>query len=112
MSDCIFCRLAVGEIPSKKLFEDDRVVAFYDIKPAAPVHFQVIPKQHIPAASALGPETEALVGYLFTVIARVTAELGLTDYRVINNCGPGAGQTVPHLHFHVLAGCEMGECLL
>jgi len=113
MHDCIFCKIIAGELPSKKLYEDDRVLAFYDIHPAAPVHFLVVPKAHIVSAAELNHETESVVGHMFTVIARVTKALGISDYRVCNNCGEGAGQVVFHLHFHVLSGAPFRQkCLL
>ncbi|MEG2073221.1 MAG: histidine triad nucleotide-binding protein [Angelakisella sp.] len=103
--DCVFCKIAKGEIPSKKLYEDDKCLAFYDLSPQAPVHFLVIPKEHIPSADALDENNSAIVGHIFTVIARLAKELNLTGgYRIVNNCGVDGGQTVGHLHFHVLAG--------
>ena len=102
--DCLFCAIAKGEIPSNKLYEDDRVLAFYDIDPQAPVHFLVIPKQHIPSADALDETNSEIVGYIFQIIAKLAKQLELTGgYRIVNNCGVDGGQTVPHLHFHVLA---------
>ncbi len=104
MEDCLFCKIAAGEIPSKKIYEDDRVVAFYDIDPQAPVHFLVIPREHISGADKITEENSAIVGHIFAVIAKVAKELGCgDDFRVVNNCGKLAGQTVNHLHFHVLA---------
>ena len=109
--DCIFCKIIAGEIPSKKLYEDDKVLAFYDIQPAAPVHFLVIPKQHIADCGQITSENSHLVAHIFEVIAKLTAEMNLTDYRVVNNKGIGAGQTVFHLHFHVLVGKTLeGMC--
>lgn len=106
--DCLFCKIIAGEIPSKKVYEDDRVLAFYDIAPAAPVHFLVIPKQHISGAAAITPEDSAVVAYIFEVIAKLAKELKLdAGFRVVSNCGEQAGQSVPHLHFHVLAGREL-----
>lgn len=103
--DCLFCKIAAGEIPSKKIYEDDKVLAFYDIDPKAPVHFLVIPKQHIPSADYITAENSAIVGHVFEVIAKIAAELKLEKgYRVVNNCGEQGGQTVEHLHFHILAG--------
>lgn len=102
--DCLFCKIAAGEIPAKVLFEDDQLLAFYDIDPQAPTHFLVIPKAHIHSCGAIEPAHEALVGHIFTVIARLTQELKLSDFRVVSNCGEAAGQSVFHLHFHVLAG--------
>ncbi len=103
--DCLFCKIAAGEIPSKKLFEDDTLLAFSDIDPQAPVHFLVIPKTHISGADAITPENSAIVAHIYEVIARLAGQLGLTGgFRVVSNCGADAGQSVPHLHFHVLAG--------
>lgn len=107
--DCIFCKIVAGEIPSKKVYEDDKVLAFYDIEPKAPVHFLVIPKAHMAGCREVTAENSALVAHIFEVIARVTAEQGLTDYRVVTNNGADAGQTVHHLHFHVLGGRVLGE---
>lgn len=105
--DCLFCSIVSGDVPSKKVYEDDQVYAFYDIDPQAPVHFLVIPKEHILSAGAVTPENSAVVAHCFEVIAQVTKELGITDFRVVSNCGLQAGQSVPHLHFHVLAGRDM-----
>lgn len=103
--DCLFCKIIAGEIPCKKLYEDDRVLAFYDINPQAPVHFLVIPKAHIPSADHLTPEHNADIAAVFETITKLAKELGLKDgYRIVNNCGKDGGQTVGHLHFHVLAG--------
>ena len=107
MSDCLFCKIVAGEIPSKKLYEDDLCYAFYDIDPQAPTHFLVIPKQHIPSAAAVTSENSAVVGHIFEVIAKLTRELGLESFRVVSNIGEQAGQSVFHLHFHVLAGRDM-----
>ena len=103
--DCLFCKIVAGEIPSKKLYEDDQVYAFYDIDPQAPVHFLVVPKQHIASADELTPENSAVVAHIFEVAAKLAKELGLTNgYRIVNNCGEDGGQTVQHLHFQVLGG--------
>ena len=107
MSDCLFCKIVRGEIPSNKVYEDDACLAFYDIDPQAPVHFLVIPKEHIPSCGEIGTENSAAVAHCFEVISGVTKDLGVTDFRVVSNCGPRAGQSVPHLHFHVLAGRDM-----
>lgn len=110
MSDCIFCKIAAGEIPSACLWDDDDVYAFRDINPQAPVHFLVIPKTHIGGVSEITPENSAVVAKCFEVIAKLAEREGLAGgYRVISNCGPDAGQTVPHLHFHVLAGTRMSD---
>ncbi len=104
MDNCIFCKIISGEIPSKKIYEDDRVYAFYDIEPAAPIHFLVIPKEHIDSALEIDASNGDIVGHCFHIIAKIAKELQLDSYRVVNNCGLEAGQTVFHLHFHVLAG--------
>lgn len=105
--DCLFCAIARGEIPSNKLYEDEQVLAFYDIDPQAPVHFLVIPKEHIDSAAAITPENAGAAARCFEVIAKVTKQLGVSDFRVVSNCGDQAGQSVKHLHFHVLAGRDM-----
>lgn len=102
--DCLFCKIAAGQIPASKLYEDDQVLAFYDIDPQAPVHFLVIPKAHIASPSCITAENSAVVAHVFEVIAALAGELGLANgYRVVTNCGADGGQSVPHLHFHVLA---------
>jgi histidine triad (HIT) family protein len=110
MSDCIFCKIIAGEIPSTKRYEDDDVIAFNDLYPQAPVHFLVVPKLHIPCAADITPENSDCVAKCFEVIAKLGKDLG-TGFRVINNCGEDAGQSVRHLHFHVLAGRKLGEKL-
>ncbi len=105
--DCLFCKIAAGEIPSKKVYEDDLCYAFYDIDPQAPTHFLVIPKAHIASVSEVTPENQAVVGHIFSVIAQITKKLGLESYRVVSNIGEQAGQSVFHLHFHVLSGRDM-----
>ena len=113
MSDCLFCKIIAGDIPSSKVYEDDLCYAFNDIDPQAPTHFLVIPKQHIDSVAAITAENSAVVAKCFEVIAKLAAQEGLTGgYRVISNCGDDAGQTVHHLHFHVLGGAPMGEKLL
>ena len=103
--DCLFCKIAAGQIPSNKVYEDDQVLAFYDIDPQAPVHFLVIPKTHISGADAINADNSAIVAHIYEVIAKVAAELKLENgFRVVTNVGTDGGQTVPHLHFHVLAG--------
>ena len=99
MSDCLFCKIAAGEIPSTCVYEDELVYAFKDIDPQAPVHFLVIPKAHIPSAAAITPENSAVVAHAFEVIARLAKEQGLEGFRVVSNCGEQAGQSVFHLHF-------------
>lgn len=107
MEECLFCKIAAGDIPSDCLFEDDRVYAFKDIAPQAPVHFLVIPKEHIPSAACVDETNSALVAHIFEVIARLAKEQGLEGFRVVSNVGESAGQTVKHLHFHVLSGRDM-----
>ena len=107
MSDCLFCKIVAGEIPSKKVYEDELCYAFYDIDPQAPTHFLVIPKAHIPSVSQVDAGNEAIVGHIFSVIASLAKELGLDSYRVVSNIGEQAGQSVFHLHFHVLSGRDM-----
>ena len=107
MSDCLFCKIINGDISSNKVYEDDACLAFYDIDPQAPVHFLAIPKAHIPSCGEITPENSAVTAHIFEVISRVTKELGAADFRVVSNCGARAGQSVPHLHFHVLAGRDM-----
>lgn len=103
--DCIFCKIASGEIPSNKVYEDEKVLAFYDLAPQAPVHFLVIPKEHIKCADEINESNSEIIAHIFEVIAKVTKELKLENgYRIVNNCGEDGGQTVGHLHFHVLGG--------
>ena len=106
-NDCLFCAIAAGEIPSNKVYEDELCYGFYDIAPQAPTHFLVIPKEHISSVAAVNAENSAVVAHIFKVIAKVTKELGLDSYRVVSNIGVQAGQSVFHLHFHVLGGRDM-----
>ena len=104
-NDCLFCAIAAGEIPSNKVYEDDLCYAFYDIAPQAPTHFLVIPKDHIGSVAEVNGGNSAVVAHIFEVIPQIAAAEGLTGgYRVVSNCGADAGQTVPHLHFHILGG--------
>ena len=110
MENCIFCKIIKGEIPSKKVYEDELCFAFYDIAPLAPMHFLVVPKEHLASAAEITEDNTALVGHIYAVIARLAAELGFAEgFRVVTNVGAIAGQTVHHLHFHVLAGRELGS---
>lgn len=103
--DCIFCKIANGEIPSTKVYEDDTVVAFKDLEPQAPTHILVIPKAHISSAAEIAEENSAVIAHIFEVIAKLSKDLGMTDgFRVVNNCGDSAGQTVKHIHFHLMSG--------
>ncbi len=112
MSDCVFCKIISGEIPSTKRYEDDYVIAFNDLYPQAPIHFLVVPKEHIVSAADITSTNSALVAKCYEVIAKLTNEENLpSGFRVITNCGEDAGQTVKHLHFHVLAGTKLGPKL-
>ena len=109
---CLFCRIIAGEIPSKKVYEDEYVYAFYDIAPMAPVHVLLIPKQHMDSANAVNAENSVYVARIFEAIPKVAAELGLENgYRVITNCGEDGCQSVHHLHFHLLGGRKLPETL-
>ena len=107
MSDCLFCKIAQGQIPSSKIYEDEVCYAFSDIDPQAPTHFLVIPKMHIASVAEVTEDNAAVVAHMFAVISKVKKELGLESYRVVSNIGEQAGQSVPHLHFHVLSGRDM-----
>lgn len=107
MDNCLFCKIIAGDIPSNKAYEDDLCYVFHDIDPQAPTHFLVIPKAHITSVSAVNEENEAIVGHMFSVIAKVTKQLGVDSYRVVSNIGEQAGQSVFHLHFHVLGGRDL-----
>lgn len=107
MSDCLFCKIAAGEIPSTCLYNDDDVYAFRDINPQMPVHFLVIPKQHIQSVAAVDASNSAIVAHCFEVIAKIAKERGMDSFRVVSNTGEQAGQSVFHLHFHVLSGRDM-----
>ena len=103
--NCLFCKIVAGDIPSTKVYEDDQILAFRDIAPQAPTHILVIPKTHIGSVAEISAENSAVVAHIFEVIAAVAAQEGLTEgYRVVSNCGAHAGQTVHHLHFHILGG--------
>ena len=108
--DCIFCAIIRGEIPSKKLYEDEAVYAFADINPQAPVHALVVPKKHIPSADAIGEDNASEVQKIFCAIPKIAASLGLKNgYRVITNVGEDGCQSVKHLHFHLLGGAKLPE---
>jgi histidine triad (HIT) family protein len=109
---CLFCKIIAGEIPSKKVYEDEYVYAFYDIAPMAPVHVLFVPKQHMDSADAVSAENSLYVAKIFEAIPKVAAELGLANgYRVITNCGEDGCQSVKHLHFHLLGGKKLPETL-
>ena len=107
--DCLFCKIAAGEIPSNKVYEDDGLLAFYDIEPKAPVHVLIIPKTHLAGVRDVTADNSAAVAHIFATIPQIAAKLGVTDYRIVTNNGADAGQTVQHLHFHLLAGRVLGE---
>ena len=107
MSDCLFCKIAKGEIPSNKVYEDELCLAFYDIDPQAPTHFLVIPKVHLASVAEVTADNAAVAGHMMAVISKVAKQLGMDSYRVVSNIGQQAGQSVPHLHFHVLGGRDM-----
>jgi histidine triad (HIT) family protein len=108
MENCLFCKIVRGEIPSTKVYEDEKVLAFRDIAPMAPTHILVIPKAHIASVNEVNAENAAIVAHIFTVIPRVAAAEKLEGgYRVVSNCGADAGQTVHHLHFHILGGKQL-----
>ena len=104
--DCLFCKIIAGDIPSAKVYEDDKVLAFRDIEPQAPVHILIIPKEHIASANELNEENASVVGHIYAVAAKIAKEEGIAEggYRIVNNCGVDGGQTVGHLHFHMLGG--------
>ena len=105
MSDCLFCKIIKGEIPSKKIYEDDKILAFYDIDPKAPFHILFIPKDHISSAMEINDSNAAVVAHIFSVAAKIAKENNLDKgYRMVTNIGEDGGQSVAHLHFHMLAG--------
>ena len=108
MENCLFCKIIAGDIPSTKVYEDDVVLAFRDIAPQAPTHILVIPKTHIPSVDGITAENSAVVAHIFEVIPQIAKAEGLDGgYRVVSNCGDHAGQTVKHLHFHILGGKQL-----
>ena len=112
MSNCLFCRIVAGEIPSTKVYEDETVLAFRDIAPQAPTHILVVPKAHIADCNGIGAENSAVVAHIFEVIPAIARAEGLKNgYRVVSNCGSDAGQTVQHLHFHILGGRKLTDTM-
>lgn len=109
---CIFCEIVAGNIPSTKVYEDDMILAFKDINPVAPVHIVVVPKEHIESANAVNIENSKYVERIFEKIPEIAKSQGIDSYRVINNCGEDAGQTVMHLHFHIVGGVKLGEKII
>ena len=110
MDGCIFCMICEGKIPSKKAYEDDKILAFYDINPQAPVHILVRPKEHIGSADEITPENSGIISYIFENSPKIAKAAGLTGgYRIISNCGPDACQSVHHMHFHILGGTQLAD---
>ena len=108
MNDCLFCKIVSGDIPSTKVYEDEQVLAFRDIAPMAPTHILVVPKTHIAGVDEITPENSAVVAHIFEIIPIIAKEEGLTGgYRVVSNIGEDGGQTVRHLHFHILGGKKL-----
>lgn len=109
MEDCIFCKIVRGEIPSEKVYEDDLVLAFNDLTPQAPVHTLIIPKAHISSANDIDETNSQVIGRVFETVSKLAKEQGFDKdgYRVVNNCGDDGGQTVGHIHFHLLAGRQL-----
>ncbi len=103
---CIFCSIAGGDIPSEKVYEDELILAFKDINPAAPIHIVIIPKEHIDSAMMLKDEHKSLIGHIFIKAGEIASKMGIaeTGFRLVNNCGGDAGQSVMHIHFHLLGG--------
>lgn len=111
--DCIFCKIIDGEIPSAKYYEDDLVIAIKDVNPQAPFHALIMPKQHIESALDIDKSNSALIARIFEAAAKIAKENGLdSGFRIINNCGEDAGQTVKHIHFHLLGGIKMSERII
>ncbi len=106
--DCLFCKIIAGEIPSAKVYEDDYVYAFKDVNPIAPTHYLFVPKTHICCAKKINAENSQYVAKIFEAIAKTAETEKIDSYRIINNCGEEAGQSVMHLHFHMMAGVKMG----
>jgi len=110
MNDCIFCKIAAGEIPSTKVYEDDRILAFKDINPQTPVHILIIPKAHYDSVNGLDESSAPIVGDIMLIAKKLAKEFGLDNgYRIITNIGEDGGQTVKHLHFHLLGGAKLSE---
>ena len=109
---CVFCEIVKGNIPSTKVYEDDMMVAFKDLNPQAPVHILAVPKEHIGCANEINESNSAYVAHIFEKLPEIAKSQGIESYRIINNCGEDAGQSVMHLHFHLLGGIKMEEGLL
>lgn len=110
MSDCLFCKIIAGTIPSERVYEDEHTIAFKDINPAAPVHYLIVPREHVATVNEASPETAELFGHLFVAAAQIAKKEGLSErgYRLVTNCNRDAGQVVFHVHVHFLAGRPMG----
>lgn len=114
MEDCVFCKIIKGEIPAKKVYEDEEILAFNDIQPAAPIHVLIIPKKHIANLMEIEAEDTALMGNIIQTAKKIAKQLGIEEdgFRLIVNCGKDAGQEVMHIHFHLLAGRKMGPKII
>lgn len=106
---CLFCEIIAGNIPSTKVYQDDNILAFKDINPVAPVHIIVVPKVHIESVNDITADNSKYVSDIFEKIPEIAKSQGIDSYRIINNCGEDAGQTVKHLHFHIVGGTKLGE---
>ena len=112
MENCLFCKIACGDIPAKIAYEDESILCFHDINPQAPVHVLIIPREHIASLDGVNAENAAVVAHIFETVPKIAASLGLTNgYRLISNCGADACQSVPHLHFHILGGAKLAESM-
>lgn len=109
---CVFCEIIAGNIPSTKVYEDDMILAFKDINPVAPVHVIVVPKEHIESANDVNGENSKYVSHIFEKMPEIAKSQGISSFRIINNCGEDAGQTVKHLHFHLIGGVSLGEKII
>lgn len=109
---CVFCEIIAGNIPSTKVYEDDMILAFKDINPVAPVHVIVVPKEHIESANDVNGENSNYVAHIFEKMPEIAKSQGISSFRIINNCGEDAGQTVKHLHFHLIGGVSLGEKII
>lgn len=109
---CLFCEIINGNIPSDKVYEDEMIYAFKDINPVAPVHMLVVPKEHIDSINSINENNSESVAHIFEKIPEIAKSQGIDSYRIISNCGKDAGQTVMHLHFHIIGGTELGEKII
>ena len=109
---CVFCEIIAGNIPSTKVYEDDMILAFKDINPVAPVHVIVVPKEHIESANDVNGENSKYVAHIFEKMPEIAKSQGISSFRIINNCGEDVGQTVKHLHFHLIGGVSLGEKII